>query len=73
MAARVKRPTGRPVHRYHGRGCGASHPLIMRKIKAQDKVRDTKARGGSFTLVLETLTVGARDDVRPLGEDGGGR
>ena len=47
-------------------------PLFLRKMKAQDRVKDTKARGGSFTPVPETPTVGARADVRPRVTDGGG-
>ena len=68
-----ERAYGRLVHRYPGRGCGASHPLVLRKMKAKDRVRDTKARGGSFTPAPETPTVGARADVRPRVKTGGGK
>ena len=45
----------------------------MRKMKAQDRVIDTKARGGSFTPVPETPVVSVRADVRPRVKNGGGK
>ena len=34
----------------------ASHPLIMRKMKAQDRVGDVNARGGSFIPFRESVS-----------------
>ena len=65
-----ERAYGRLVHRYPGRGCGASHPLVLRKMKAKDRVRDTKARGGSFTPVPKTPAIGPSVGVRPRVKSG---
>ena len=42
----------------------------MRKMKAQERVGDVKAQGGSFTPFRQSVS---KADVSPIGEDGGGR
>ena len=44
----------------------------MRKMKAQDRVIDTKARGGSFTPAPEIPAVGPSVGLRPRVKSGGG-
>ena len=40
----------------------------MRQMKAQDRVGDVNARGGSLTSFRQSV---ANADVSPIGEDGG--
>ena len=43
------------------------------EMTAQERVRDTKAQGGSFTPVLETPAVASRAGMRPRVTSGGGK
>ena len=49
-----------------------SHPLFLRKMKPQDRVKDAKARGGFFTPAPEIPAVGPSAGVRPRVKSVGG-
>ena len=66
---RIANPEGRDEWAYGKAGNQyigtAGHPLGLRKMKTRERVRDTKAQGGSFTPVLETPMVGSKTGMRP--------